>query len=115
MDYNRLVSAINKRVRSGKFFTKLKYYPNICWDRHDSMLIFQSKELEVDEGRNLCLECTVLLSNKILLGSSNQGIGLGVIALQDLTMGDYIDFKVALKDSGLAYNRKTNEIVKHGY
>jgi len=115
MDYDRLVSAINKRVRSGKFFTKLKYYPTLRWVRHDSMLIFQSKELEVNEERGLCPECTVLLDNKIRLGSSNKSIGLDVIALQDLTMGDYIDFKVALKDSGLAYNRKTNEIVKREY
>lgn len=115
MEYEVLINSINKRVREGKFFTKLRYdHISGCeWARKDNLLIFQTKELPTDRKHKLCPQCTILLDNNVRLEDECRergGIGIGVLAVEDLTIADYNDFKMALRYKGLVYNRKTNSL-----
>lgn len=115
MEYEVLINSINKRVREGKFFTKLRYehVPGYKWVREDNLLIFQTKELPTDRKFKLCPQCTILLDNTVRLEDECRergGIGTRVLAVEDLTIADYNDFKMALRHKGLVYNRKTNSL-----
>lgn len=115
MEYEVLINSINKRVREGKFFTKLRYehVPGYKWVREDNLLIFQAKELPTDRKFKLCPQCTILLDNNVRLEDECRergGIGTRVLAVEDLTIADYNDFKMALRHKGLVYNRKTNSL-----
>lgn len=117
MEYEVLINSINKRVREGKFFTKLRYeyIPSCKWAREDNLLIFQPIELPTDR-KLLCPQCTILLDNNVRLEDECRergGIGTVVLAIEDLTIADYNDFKMALKCKGLVYNRKTNSLELH--
>ena len=115
MEYEVLINSINKRVREGKFFTKLRYEHVLGykWVREDNLLIFQTKELPTDRKFKLCPQCTILLDNTVRLEDECRergGIGTRVLAVEDLTIADYNDFKMALRHKGLVYNRKTNSL-----
>ena len=121
MTHYQFIRLMNKRIKEGKFISKILYddetSKNFKIDfPRDNILYIQTDAYQAWKHNGLFKPMiTVLLDNKCILLEEWTMPGIGIakaIDIVDPSIEDYISLSLLLKSRRIKYNRKTNKVYR---